>query len=803
MTEKELKRLSRADLLDRLSVYEEPEEQTSTAFYSTGVKTTSSGGFVETKSLTISKTVTSIDDSDGNPTGSYNLELTLSGAQGTQSDPSMLDLVIVIDRSGSMLTGTRMRDARNAATTLVNAIKDNANIDARYGLVTFNGTLYAEDGHTLKYTRLYNWTDSSGTMLSNISNIPNPENSEMTTNYEAALMQVETLLNSKRSGATTAVVFLTDGRPTMRYSDPNNPNTTSWWANHGNGRDGDTANVARCLKAAINKIDDLNMNRFYAVGTGTVANDQNNNLEQLVAATKAGTYTEVLTTTDSTKLSSLFADIAMDITHFFCSDVTVTDKLSHLTPGSTAREQMLVNIPNVSSVKAVVTDSEGNIKYGPAATVETAASSYNAASVNRTIKASYDPATQIMKLDFDDAYVLEPNLTYKIQAVIVPTETAYEQYRHNILNNIGEDGYPDVGEALTGTHQNDFGISSNDDATVTYKYVGNDSASLDYKHPVVQLHPGTLVIKKDVVSTKPLTAEQLEKIKFNIKLTFPAKLDSAAVTINRELGLHDTPKENPQNILDAVAFSYPTTVPKEDGTYTYSYTCTVPYLSPNTQYTVKEISNELTDFDVVSSVNGEIKEKLADLKATGTVAMNGTESVEFRNEYDRSITMLTVSKQVTGNMGDWNKDFNFTASLKNDQGEAISMDGIAYTKYTNSDSIEIGSGKISGDTAAFALKHNEKIVFENVPMKSIATITELMGDSAYDVYINGSSQKSANGVFTAEVPQTEAGLVVAYVNHSEEPINVGVVTDSMPMVILFTLSLAGAAMLLARKRRVE
>lgn len=183
-------------------------------------------------------------------------------------------------------------------------------------------------------------------------------------------------------------------------------------------------------------------------------------------------------------------------------------------------------------------------------------------------------------------------------------------------------------------------------------------------------------------------------------------------------------------------------------------------------------------------------------------------TVEAGNRYDLTVnnvytekpktTSVTVSKTVTGNMGDWGKEFTFTVSLQNG-----SMNGVTYQKYerpnANADyaAVENGSGTITGDTATFYLKHNQKIVFVNVPIGATVIVTET--DTDYDEYVcvnNGSESKSNTASVTVTNDDT-----VAFRNHNEATIDTGIVSDSMPFILLFAVAAVGGGVLLMSKRR--
>lgn len=82
--------------------------------------------------------------------GTYDLTLTVAGKKGTETNKAKLDVIYILDKSGSMkedFGGTSKRiAASNAITALTKSLKQNVNIDARFSMVTFSGNKQQECG---------------------------------------------------------------------------------------------------------------------------------------------------------------------------------------------------------------------------------------------------------------------------------------------------------------------------------------------------------------------------------------------------------------------------------------------------------------------------------------------------------------------------------------------------------------------------------------------------------------------------------------------------------------------------------
>ena len=141
--------------------------------------------------------------------GTYDLILTVSGAFGSESSPALLDVIYVVDESGSM-TSSRFTSTKNAITGLTNALTTNTKIDPRFSVVTFSGDNWRDEKWNDAQIKV-NWTKNKNE-ITNVS-----FNKDGGTNYQAGIRTAKELLSDKRKNATTAVVFLSDGNPTFRY----------------------------------------------------------------------------------------------------------------------------------------------------------------------------------------------------------------------------------------------------------------------------------------------------------------------------------------------------------------------------------------------------------------------------------------------------------------------------------------------------------------------------------------------------------------------------------------------------------
>lgn len=176
---------------------------TSTKIYLVYTKNTEGGHTGPSQTLAHEKYVTD------NYNHTYDLNLTVSGKKGSKVNKAKVDVLLILDRSGSMGetvsswgSTTKMQQVASAVQTLTDNLKNNENIDARYSVVSFADTATTDQ----------DWTSSAGAAYAAVAKATPYEG----TNYQAGIYQAKEQLEHSRSGAQTMVIFLTDGAPTYQ-----------------------------------------------------------------------------------------------------------------------------------------------------------------------------------------------------------------------------------------------------------------------------------------------------------------------------------------------------------------------------------------------------------------------------------------------------------------------------------------------------------------------------------------------------------------------------------------------------------
>lgn len=700
--------------------------------------------------------------------GTYDLTLTVAGKKGTETNKAKLDVIYILDKSGSMkedFGGTSKRiAASNAITALTKSLKQNANIDARFSMVTFSGnktTGMWGQGDTKTWDDAevaVSWTTDAGTIERGSKPTSNGG-----TNYQAGIRTAKELLTSKRAGAMTAVIFISDGDPTFYY----NPDgyTRGDGNNDGNGG---ADNLKVCLDAAKNEIANLGVNYFYTVGVGK-ASDYVNLSDLCSASGVSGAKNFDGTNTD--ELTKAFSTIESDILTFLCSNVSIQDVLSENVEVVKDKDGVFKSLKIVVTGKDGKTIVEGDNKV-----------TFQDGTQNVTLKAGYDSKTKTITLDFPAEYQLNAEYTYKVIANIDATEKAYENYRKNLTDNKDENekGYKDVADAGTGTHAGKKGMYTNEnsEAKMTYTFRGEEYTEL-YDKPVIKLHLGKLILEKEVEGLDSLTPEQLEQYKANLKFKIKVKTKNDTSLKEEEITLTDLAKESNGN-EDSGNSSNTNKRNK------YIYTV-MEGINPGSFYEITEDGGE---------VEGYTWETAADKKSeNGTIVKDETEKVFFKNTYSRKNIPLIINKTVEGNMSEKRKEFAFSIILKDANGAAYEL--------SDEEIKDVGfstKGEDQKGVYTFTLKDGESKEF-SLPYGCKYTISEEdYSSSGYKTYIG--EKKEENQKRTTEEETLTQKTEINFLNKKEVIPPTGVETTMTAWLLMTGVTLLlGAVFLLFGIRR--
>lgn len=179
--------------------------------------------------------------------------------------------------------------------------------------------------------------------------------------------------------------------------------------------------------------------------------------------------------------------------------------------------------------------------------------------------------------------------------------------------------------------------------------------------------------------------------------------------------------------------------------------------------------------------------------------VNGTISADttFYAKYVPASANLTVTKTVTGKLGDTNKAFTFTIT-KADGTSANITDANVEISEADSAKVEwLRNGK-------FTLKDGASITFKNLPSGEYKILEEDYTGEKYEtswqIGTDGEVQEK-NSTATVTIGTTEQ--TVHFTNHRTLEPDLGVLLDTLPYIVILAVVVGGGILLMLRKRRKE
>ncbi|WP_368091588.1 DUF7604 domain-containing protein [Bifidobacterium angulatum] len=567
----------------------------------------------------------SIVKTDGGDGDEYTLHLTASGdsTSSTVTTTTPADIVLVMDKSGSMNENNRDANAQKAAKDLAKKLLTGTNSklppeqQVQMAVVTFS----TEASLKQKFT----------TNVSEINNAVrgNPDGG---TNWEAALKQANDLQG--RSGVKKHIIFLSDGNPTYRttsYSGCYSYSLWGWTAHP----EYTTPESCRAQGHTWGKNPDGGSDGAYGAGS---SDDYGFNYAAALAEANrrgdAALYV-VKTSKDANKMADLAAEAnavngkefdgtnAANLTKAFdqiYSTITSSAKIKVFSIADTLSQWVdpveFAGVANGTDITQYVTVKNGSIKLTSGYTATYSVDS----SGKRTVTVTFNGAEGIVAEKADDI-----DVSFKVK----PSDAAYTNYASG--NN-----YPNTGDAQTGAA-----------SAGQQGYYSNAGAKLNYC-VLTEVNGATSCVRTEAEYPHPVVQVKLGKINITKKWSDGADKhanDSVTVQLQRKaIGAADSTAENVGDPITLNADNkWTTTVDNLVPGYTYSMVET----PGNDRYDVTYTGNnaDLTKQMVWSSN--------ADAGTLNATITNTLKTVSLQH-------LISVRKNLTGR--DWkdSDQFNFT-----------------------------------------------------------------------------------------------------------------------------------------------
>ena len=390
--------------------------------------------------------------------------------------------------------------------------------------------------------------------------------------------------------------------------------------------------------------------------------------------------------------------------------------------------------------------------------------------------ADSDTAKQYIKYWPDGAAyngprVLEPGNLFRQTDVTYNGKSAtlenmiFEMYKGKLVTMYTDNGYSEAqaNDIVKQLKASDITF------TITPHKISKDNWESDPTNP-----------RKHIDCTVTVTCDKTFTAKFNVKK--PG--ESGYTTVNSKLYLW---KDNEANTV--IQYVNDDTVPHEinekdgskwvfDGWYPENDAGTGPdETAAITKWPYKVSEDELTNY-------------------------GGDRVVNFYAHYKKATSNVTLTKHVTGLMGDTHKEFAFSITGLDDSNAMLE----------------------NGDLSDFTLMHSGSVTLKNVPMDTVFAVVETLGaDSGYetkatghDTPVTGEARtfyyklKLVDGqqvLMACDANGNEAkeqeGLAITVTNHCTLQPDLGVLLDTLPYIVILAVVAGGVALLMLRKHRKE
>lgn len=167
----------------------------------------------------------------------------------------------------------------------------------------------------------------------------------------------------------------------------------------------------------------------------------------------------------------------------------------------------------------------------------------------------------------------------------------------------------------------------------------------------------------------------------------------------------------------------------------------------------------------------------------------------FYAKYVPASANLTVTKTVTGKLGDTNKAFTF--QILDASGNPVTLTTGNY-EFSNTN----GALLNDGTNGKFTLKDGASITFKNLPSGKYKIVEEDYTGEKYETSYVVDSGTSTDGQEATVTIGTDAKQI-NFTNHRTLEPDLGVLLDTLPYLVILAVVAGGVALLMLRKRRKE
>ena len=174
-------------------------------------------------------------------------------------------------------------------------------------------------------------------------------------------------------------------------------------------------------------------------------------------------------------------------------------------------------------------------------------------------------------------------------------------------------------------------------------------------------------------------------------------------------------------------------------------------------------------------------------------------TVNFYAHYEPVSADLTISKTVTGLLGDQHRAFTF--QIVDSNGNAVALTESNIEKFTDNltEDDKAKVGLVNGADGKFTLVSGASITLKNLPSGEYKVIEENVAGYDTSWKLGESSGSGAEASVTVQ----GAAQTLAFTNHCGLLPDTGVLLDTLPYIVILAVVVGGGILLMLRKRRKE
>ncbi len=435
----------------------------------------------------------------------------ISVSSGPIAGDSPVDILFIVDTSGSMNDESKMNNLKNNLDTIIPQFL-NCNSRNRYSIIRFAGQQYGSDNYSSDTSVYRSWTrEFTKRNQSGYNGTLTNLRANGGTNYTASLIlaqsQLENLLkDTTRSDSKKIVVFLSDGAPTYAtYIEKSSWGTISY-KRYGTGSNLSTEGIEETNKRinTFRAFADENEIEVNTIFYGDGGENAKKYLKALASNDKC-----FYTTSETQALLNHFILISQGPT---CTNGKMTDMLSEYVDFDTKNYDVVVKAYKGGKDQdpdGTVIFRSNNLIDGSFVNSITQDVNLNGIkgliSVNGEIKPQVKINEKTITLEFNSNWQMDASFLYELSFNVYANKTAYDTE--------GNEGYKDTGDDETGaTSAGIKGLNSNTNGSFSFTY-DNKNYDLEYKKPVIQIIRTDLTLTKIGNGKTPLSGAKFDLYK--------------------------------------------------------------------------------------------------------------------------------------------------------------------------------------------------------------------------------------------------------------------------------------------------